>query len=276
MTSPSARSPLVFAMVGAQYIAGKAARDALFLATFDTSALPSMIIGTALFSIALVIVSSRALRRVAPETWVPVAFGLTTRVGTASVRFMMEGQQGPVMVESIGRFVLALTLLAVPASTLAQSPEPGDAGATPALASAASTAADPRRSLARDFRRVFARENAPVGVLSGAAALASSSWDHRIAASLRAQPAGFFRAGNIGGALVTEAGGAVAIMAAGRLLRQPQALELGTEMLRAQLVSQAVVQAMTVSTSRARPDASNHLGVSPAPGGAAVTFTKKP
>jgi hypothetical protein len=72
------RSPLSVAMigsaaVGAQYIASKAARDALFLANFDTASLPSMVMGTALFSIALVLVSSRALRHVAPEVWVPSA-----------------------------------------------------------------------------------------------------------------------------------------------------------------------------------------------------------
>jgi hypothetical protein len=40
------------AIIGGQYIAGKAARDALFLAAFDPSLLPRMIIGTSLFSIA--------------------------------------------------------------------------------------------------------------------------------------------------------------------------------------------------------------------------------
>ena len=62
------------AFIGAQYIAGKAARDALFLAHFDPSSLPSMIIGTSIFSIALVVASSKVLGRVAPATYVPVAF----------------------------------------------------------------------------------------------------------------------------------------------------------------------------------------------------------
>ena len=75
-------SPLVTAMlgsavVGGQYVAGKATRDALFLANFETSSLPTMIIVTAIFSIVLVVASSRALRHVAPASWVPVAFGGT-------------------------------------------------------------------------------------------------------------------------------------------------------------------------------------------------------
>ena len=52
------------AVVGAQYVAGKAARDALFLANFDTSSLPSMVIATSMMSIALVVASSRRLVRV--------------------------------------------------------------------------------------------------------------------------------------------------------------------------------------------------------------------
>jgi AAA family ATP:ADP antiporter len=76
------RSPLVAvvlssAAVGGQYVAGKAAGDALFLANFEASSLPAMIIVTAIFSIALVVASSRALRHMSPTSWVPVAFGGT-------------------------------------------------------------------------------------------------------------------------------------------------------------------------------------------------------
>lgn len=62
------------AVVGAQFIAGKAARDALFLTHFDASSLPNMIIMTSIFSIVLVAVSSKGLERVSPATWVPAAF----------------------------------------------------------------------------------------------------------------------------------------------------------------------------------------------------------
>jgi ATP:ADP antiporter, AAA family len=62
------------AAVGAQYIAGKAARDALFLNYFEPSALPNMKIAMAIFSIGLVVASSKSLKRVSPGTWVPLAF----------------------------------------------------------------------------------------------------------------------------------------------------------------------------------------------------------
>ncbi len=62
------------AVIGAQYVAGKGARDALFLTHFDPSSLPPMIIGTSIFAIVLVVASAKALQRVGPSTYVPVAF----------------------------------------------------------------------------------------------------------------------------------------------------------------------------------------------------------
>ncbi len=61
-------------VVSAQFIAGKATRDALFLANLDVTSLPTMVVATAAFSILLVALSSWILRRVTPETFVPIAF----------------------------------------------------------------------------------------------------------------------------------------------------------------------------------------------------------
>ena len=60
--------------VSAQFIAGKATRDALFLVNFDVTALPAMVMVTAVCSIGLVFLTSRALRRISPATLVPVMF----------------------------------------------------------------------------------------------------------------------------------------------------------------------------------------------------------
>jgi hypothetical protein len=61
-------------VVSAQFIAGKATRDALFLANLDVTALPAMVVATAGLSILLVIASSRCLRRMSPGTLIPMAF----------------------------------------------------------------------------------------------------------------------------------------------------------------------------------------------------------
>ncbi len=60
--------------VSAQFIAGKATRDALYLAHLDVTTLPAMLIVTAIVSILLVIASSRSLRTITPGTFVSAAF----------------------------------------------------------------------------------------------------------------------------------------------------------------------------------------------------------
>jgi len=70
--------------VSAQFIAGKATRDALYLANLDVTTLPAMVIGTAALSILLVIGSSRGLQKVSPSTFVPVAFATSAALLVAS------------------------------------------------------------------------------------------------------------------------------------------------------------------------------------------------
>lgn len=60
--------------VTAQFIAGKATRDALYLASLDVTSLPAMIVVTAAVSIGLVVLMSRGLRRVSPGVFVSRAF----------------------------------------------------------------------------------------------------------------------------------------------------------------------------------------------------------
>jgi hypothetical protein len=62
--------------VSAQFIAGKATRDALYLGVLDITSLPLMVIATAAFSILLVGLSSRTLRRISPTVVVPLAFAV--------------------------------------------------------------------------------------------------------------------------------------------------------------------------------------------------------
>ena len=60
--------------VGAQFVAGKATRDALYLANLDITTLPSMVIATAVVSLLLVAALSKALGRIPPEIVVPAIF----------------------------------------------------------------------------------------------------------------------------------------------------------------------------------------------------------
>jgi len=62
------------ALAIAQQVAGKAARDALFLSAFDIAALPAMLAVSALFSIGLALASTRWMSRFGPARSVPVSF----------------------------------------------------------------------------------------------------------------------------------------------------------------------------------------------------------
>jgi hypothetical protein len=65
------------AAVTAQFVAGKAMRDALFLTSLDVTALPAMLIATSFCSLLLVAFNSRAASRLAPATLVPASFALS-------------------------------------------------------------------------------------------------------------------------------------------------------------------------------------------------------
>ena len=61
-------------LVTAQFVAGKAARDALFLSNLDVTTLPAMVFVTAAFSIILVVLNAKWLQHVSPATFAPLMF----------------------------------------------------------------------------------------------------------------------------------------------------------------------------------------------------------
>jgi hypothetical protein len=65
---------LCAAAVTAQFIAGKATRDALYLASLDVTSLPAMVIATAVVSMCLIAATSRGLRKISPAVFIPAAF----------------------------------------------------------------------------------------------------------------------------------------------------------------------------------------------------------
>jgi ATP:ADP antiporter, AAA family len=60
--------------VTAQFIGGKATRDALFLGSLNYTALPTMVIATAVCSVVFVALNSSVARRIAPATLIPAYF----------------------------------------------------------------------------------------------------------------------------------------------------------------------------------------------------------
>ena len=79
-----------FAALTAEYVAGKAARDALYLAHLDVTTLPAMVIATSAVSIALVAANAKVAARIAPSTLVPALFAVVSGV-TAVVLVIVLG-----------------------------------------------------------------------------------------------------------------------------------------------------------------------------------------
>ena len=76
--SPIATAMFCSAVIGAQYVAGKVVRDALFLDVFDgKTALPMMTAATSVFSILLVFLTAKVSKRVPPASYVPAAFAFS-------------------------------------------------------------------------------------------------------------------------------------------------------------------------------------------------------
>jgi len=79
LAPPSTGSAIPLAMFGAaaviaQFVAGKATRDALFLARFEITQLPLMVMAASVFSIACAVAMSRWMSRVPPARILPSAF----------------------------------------------------------------------------------------------------------------------------------------------------------------------------------------------------------
>ena len=62
------------AAVTAQFVSGKAARDALFLSSLDFTALPAMLVATSVCSLLLVAANARGTRRIPLASLVPACF----------------------------------------------------------------------------------------------------------------------------------------------------------------------------------------------------------
>jgi ATP:ADP antiporter, AAA family len=115
MNLKSAKRAVIAAMAGAgavtaQFVSGKAVRDALFLTSHDIAALPTMLLATSVCSILLVVGNARASRRVRPAVWVPalyVASGLIFLIewalraraplGTAVLVYLHVSAAGPIL-----------------------------------------------------------------------------------------------------------------------------------------------------------------------------------
>jgi membrane-associated phospholipid phosphatase len=141
-------------------------------------------------------------------------------------------------------------------------------GATPAFAQlangASQTPADDRApsflslftELPSDVRRLPTLSNALWLGGTGGLALAVEHRDHQIAAHAHGDTGleEFLDPGEPLGGSVVQAGGAVATYLIGRFAHEPELGRLGADLVRAQIISGALTQAIKASVDRTRPD----------------------
>jgi membrane-associated phospholipid phosphatase len=176
----------------------------------------------------------------------------------------------------MGSYVAATLLalgLAAPLPGETPSPPPSEApdAAASAAAPAEATQAEPRtgflRQLGHDFRRTLtSRDSLSIFGVGGLAALAVSPLDQSIQGSRfnsrlhdATRVEAFFEGGHYAGGAAVQIGGSVAVLAAGKLAGSTSVAELGSDLVRAQIVSGVITQALKVATSRERPDGTSHL-----------------
>ncbi len=122
------------------------------------------------------------------------------------------------------------------------------------------------KQIGTDFRNVFSsKENLMVLGTGLGAALAASSLDERIPASRfnselyeGTKLDRTFESGELLGSTLVQVGGAFVTFGIGKLTSNPEVEDLGRDLVRAQILSQAMTQMLKFSVARARPDESNN------------------
>lgn len=164
--------------------------------------------------------------------------------------------------------MLALCLcLGAPVMASGQSADPPSPDTTPATTAVSAAPADhfwaPFVQSPKDFKRFVSVDSlrllAPVAV--GALAIAQLDHGGIAMAQSQWQPATFFRAGNVGGGLYAQTGGALALYAIGRWTDAPALAALGSDLVRAQMLTQGTVQAAKFVSRRQRPDSSDQFSL---------------
>ena len=120
--------------------------------------------------------------------------------------------------------------------------------------------ADPFKHYVGDLRRFISVDTFAVVGIGGGLALAAHRWDDPTKQEAREhllQRQGTFTSGNVGGMCLVQAAAGYTALAVGRSTGNRKVAWLGADLVRAQLLSQTVVQGLKYATSRTRPDGSN-------------------
>ena len=147
------------------------------------------------------------------------------------------------------------------------------AGSTPAFAQSveAPSVAEPRaasfwapfKQVPGDAKNFLSKDTFKILAPAAVGALVGSQFDGEgiTMALSRFQPAGVFKAGNVGGGFVAQTGGAFVLYTLGFATSSETIRALGSDLVRAQILTQLSVQTAKYVMRRPRPDDSDRMSL---------------
>lgn len=158
-------------------------------------------------------------------------------------------------------FALALT-----APAFAQDPLPAEGarieGSTEAAAAAPTQVESSTnffKDIGGDFKNFFRKDTAQVLSYFAIAAVATAPWDREGVNNGFNIPTTVFQGGNLAGSFPFQVSAGFAAYGLGRSFGNARTTTVGRDIVRAQILSQALVQGLKVTIRRERPDASNNM-----------------
>jgi hypothetical protein len=118
----------------------------------------------------------------------------------------------------------------------------------------------PLKAVPGDFARFMSLDNAKMLGIVGAGALVASHWDSQSLDEARGRlPTSGFTAGNVGGGFLLQTGAAFGLYTVARVTGNDKLSAVGGDLVRAQILSQGIVQVSKVLAHRQRPDGSDNF-----------------
>jgi len=113
------------------------------------------------------------------------------------------------------------------------------------------------QKVAQDYTSFWSIDTLRVVGLFGATAAMAHPWDREVGANRHHLPPSVFEFGATGGSFLMQTAGGLGTYVIGKASGSRKASAIGTDLIRAQLLSQGLVQGAKLATNRSRPDGSN-------------------
>lgn len=142
-----------------------------------------------------------------------------------------------------------------------QQPAPGKASPTDAAATPEQVEGSRNffRVVAGDFKNFFSRDTAKVMSYVSIVAVATAPWDREGVNNGFNIPTTIFQGGNLAGSFPFQVSAGFAAYGIGRSLGDTKTASIGRDVVRAQILSQVLVQGLKMTIRRERPDNSNNM-----------------